>query len=209
MDIRISRTQKMLMDAFEQLFSEKSLEEISVSEICERSTVRRNTFYRHFNDKYAFIEFYLESLAQRFMAESESECNLEGIREYARHMHLSLLRFVETHQNSMRTALGQTVPVSTIDMIIKQIAEGITQRAARELERRNRVSEMPIEFLGFFYSAGMVHTLRWWLFTGKPVSAEALEQYCTDFLMSCFDTSSSEARSTTLPSVPVRVTTST
>ena len=186
MDIRVSRTHSMLMEAFEQLCMEKNLEEISVSEICERSTVRRNTFYRHFSDKYAFIEFYLQALAQRFMADAEPESSLEGMPEYAQHMHRALIRFVESHEAAMKYALGQKVPVSTIDLIIKQIAEGITQRAARGLEGKRQQPETPIELLGLYYSAGMVHTLRWWYFEEKPFPAETLEQLCTDFLMRCY-----------------------
>ena len=176
----------MLLDAFEELALEKSLEEISISELCERSTIRRNTFYRHFSDKYAFIEFYLQSLAERFMAEAEPGYDLEELLDYAGYMHRTLIRFIELHQESMRYAMGKTVPVSTIDMIIKQIAEGITLRAARGIDQLEHTLEIPIEFLGLFYSAGMVHTLRWWFFEGKPIAPEILEQYCSDFLMSCY-----------------------
>ena len=175
----------MLVDAFEELASEKSLGDISVSELCERSTVRRNTFYRHFSDKYAFITFYLHSLADRFMAEAEAECDLDKIHEYAQHMHRALIRFLQTHQKIAKFAMGSTGSVTTIDMIIKQIAEGITLRAAQRVECQTRQPEMPVEFLGYFYSAGMVHTLRWWLFEERPVTTAVLERYCTDFLMRC------------------------
>ena len=185
MDIRVSRTQKMLLEAFEELASEKSMEEISVSEICERSTVRRNTFYRHFSDKYAFIEFYLQSLATRFMAEAQPESDLKEIDVYASHMHRALIAFVETHQQSARQTIGQTASMSTIDMVIAQISEGITLRLAHDFEEKKCHPAVPAEFPGIFYSAGMVHALRWWLFNGKPVSAEQLEQYCTEFLMRC------------------------
>jgi len=186
MDIRVNRTKMMLVEAFEKLTKEKSFEEISVTEICERSTVRRNTFYRHFSDKYAFIEYYLQLLAERFMSEAEAESDLDDIQEYAQHMHKALIRFIETHQHTMKYVLGQSVPVGTVDLIIRQISEGINQRAASGLADQETKPDMPIEFLGFFYSAGMVHTLRWWHFEGKPVKADVLEQYCTDFLMRCY-----------------------
>ena len=175
----------MLLDAFEELSSEKSMEDVSVSELCERSTVRRNTFYRHFSDKYAFIEFYLQSVAERFMAQAQPKADLEALDEYAGHMHRALIAFVETHQESIRLAMGQTALVSTLDMIVRQIAEGITLRAARDLKAAGCEPAMPVEFLGIFYSAGMVHTLRWWLFEGKPVPPELLVQHCTEFLMRC------------------------
>ena len=187
MDIRVSRTYKMLVDAFEELASEKNMEDISVSELCERSTIRRNTFYRHFNDKYTFIGFYLQTLAERFMVEAETGYNLEALSDYASHMHKALIRFMESHQKSMKYVMGQKVPVSTIDMIIKHISEGIIMRAEHGLVHDGHTLGKPIELLGYFYSAGMLHTLRWWFFEGKPIASELLEQYCTDFLMRCYD----------------------
>jgi len=187
MDIRVSRTQKMLLDAFEELAGEKGMEDISVSELCERSTVRRNTFYRHFDDTYAFIEFYLQSLAARFMAEAEAGTSLEELSDYAQHMHRVLIRFVDSHESTIKLTMGRSAPVSTVDLIIKQIAQGISLRAAQGLKGMLDKPEIPAEFLGFFYSAGMVHTLRWWLFEGRPVTAEQLEHYCTGFLMRCYN----------------------
>ena len=140
------------------------MESITVSELCERSTVRRNTFYRHFSDKYAFLEFYLQSLTERFMAEAEQESDLEGMQEYAQHMHRALIRFIESHQESTRYSMGNTALMSTIDMIVRQVAQGITLRAAQGLVLKGHKSDMPVEFLGYFYSAGLVHTLRWWFF---------------------------------------------
>jgi len=180
----------MLLDAFEELSSEKNMEDISVSEICERSTVRRNTFYRHFSDKYAFMQFYLQSITDRFMAEAESERDLDDIFEYAQHMHRALIRFVQSNQKIMRYTIGGTASIGTIDMIVRQTAEGIAKRAACGLagakcETDNKAGA-PIEILAHFYSAGMVYLLRWWFFEGKPISAERLEQYCTSFLMRCY-----------------------
>jgi len=184
----------MLLDAFEELSSEKSMENISVSEICERSTVRRNTFYRHFSDKYAFVQFYLQSITERFMAEAEPERDLDDIFEYAQHMHRALIRFVLSDQQVMKYAIGSTASVGTIDMIVKQTAEGIAKRAAQGLasseskagSKTGSQTDAPVQFLAYFYSAGMVYTLRWWFFEGKPISADQLEQYCTNFLMRCY-----------------------
>ena len=186
MDIRIGRTQKMLLDAFEKLAEEKNIEDISVSELCERSTIRRSTFYRHFCDKYAFIEFYMQTLAEMFMQEAESGCDLDEIYAYAQHMHMALVRFLRTHPKVKKKVFDSTASVGIIDMIIRQIAEGITIRLARKLESEEHGEDVPVDLLGIFYSAGMVHTLRWWFLEGKPFSAETIEQYCTAFLVHCY-----------------------
>ena len=61
-DIRIKKTNSNLISGFLMLLKEKSFDNITVSEICERSGVHRATFYKHFNDKYEFFTFCLQSL---------------------------------------------------------------------------------------------------------------------------------------------------
>lgn len=56
-DPRTRRTRQLLLDAFGQLLTEKSFEDITVQDITERATVNRATFYAHFDDKYALLDY--------------------------------------------------------------------------------------------------------------------------------------------------------
>ena len=55
-DLRIIKTKKNIYDAFISLMSEKTFEEIKVSEICDRALINRSTFYSHFDDKYTLFD---------------------------------------------------------------------------------------------------------------------------------------------------------
>ena len=61
-DPRVRRTRKLIVDAFFSLMAEKSLPSISVQDIAERATINRATFYLHFADKYAFMDWVLRDL---------------------------------------------------------------------------------------------------------------------------------------------------
>jgi AcrR family transcriptional regulator len=74
-DPRVTRTQKMLQDAFISLLGEKGFHAITVQDIAERATVNRATFYAHFLDKYDLFdqmtgEFFQQALASRVSADS-------------------------------------------------------------------------------------------------------------------------------------------
>jgi len=74
-DPRVKRTRKLLQDAFMALLAEKSFNAISVQEIAERATLNRATFYAHFEDKYALMdfmvsEFFREALQRRLPIEA-------------------------------------------------------------------------------------------------------------------------------------------
>lgn len=56
-DPRITRTRQLLHQAFLELLREKSFQDITIQDIAERATVNRVTFYAHFQDKFALLEY--------------------------------------------------------------------------------------------------------------------------------------------------------
>ena len=55
MDVRVRKTYQMLGEALSELLKEKSFEDLTVLEICEKAGIHRATFYKHFVDKYDFL----------------------------------------------------------------------------------------------------------------------------------------------------------
>lgn len=56
-DPRVIRTRNLIQDAFRSLAKEKKIEAITIKDIAERATVNRATFYAHFEDKNALLEY--------------------------------------------------------------------------------------------------------------------------------------------------------
>ena len=61
-DPRIKRTRQLLQQALIELMAEKSFQAITVQDIAERATVNRVTFYAHFEDKYALLEYAMREM---------------------------------------------------------------------------------------------------------------------------------------------------
>jgi AcrR family transcriptional regulator len=61
-DPRIKRTRHLLQQAMMDLMMEKSFQVITVQDIAERATVNRATFYAHFEDKYALLEYTMREM---------------------------------------------------------------------------------------------------------------------------------------------------
>ncbi|HJZ48229.1 MAG TPA: TetR family transcriptional regulator [Roseiflexaceae bacterium] len=98
-DPRITRTRKLLVDAFMGLLAEKDFEAITVQDIAARATVNRATFYDHFVDKYAMLdeltrEGFTQMLHQRTGTRSGSA------EDQLRHLFLAVcdyLRLLHSH----------------------------------------------------------------------------------------------------------------
>ena len=69
LDPRVKRTRSSVMLAFSDLLAEKSFESISVKDVTDRAEINRATFYAHFQDKFALLDFAIQ---QMFFAEIES-----------------------------------------------------------------------------------------------------------------------------------------
>jgi AcrR family transcriptional regulator len=68
LDPRIKRTRSLILRSFEDLLAEKGFETISVQDVTDKAQINRATFYDHFTDKYALLDY---SISQMFMQEIE------------------------------------------------------------------------------------------------------------------------------------------
>jgi AcrR family transcriptional regulator len=77
-DPRIRRTRLLLQQALEKLLEEKNFEEISVQDITEAATLNRATFYDHFPDKFALLEYVVgggfHKLLEKRQVQFDSAC---------------------------------------------------------------------------------------------------------------------------------------
>ncbi|MGI6217136.1 MAG: TetR/AcrR family transcriptional regulator [Coriobacteriales bacterium] len=184
MDIRSERTRKMLCEALEELLGSKKIDEISVSEICAKSTVRRATFYRHFEDKNDFFRYYLTTITDRFLDGLDTREDVDDLENYANEMQGELIEFLDSHENIMRYNVGTGAFAGTLDMMMEQIAVGIEERIRIFAKKKNTTLQSEPGFLARYYAGGMLHTLRWWYRENKPIPADELIAQSTTCLMS-------------------------
>ena len=91
-DPRVTRTRKLLLDAFVSLQAEKAFDEITVQDIATRATVNRATFYAHFVDKYTLVdELIREGFTQ--MLQQRMATRAGSIEEHLRRLLLAVCDF--------------------------------------------------------------------------------------------------------------------
>jgi hypothetical protein len=109
--------------------------------------------------------------------------DLSDIHSYARYMHQALIRFVDDNRELSKHLMSRNMLVSTFDMIVKQVADGITQRIHARYKAAGHDVDIPAEYLGLFYAGGVMVTLHRWIIEGRPLPARKLEGYSTKLLM--------------------------
>lgn len=99
MDIRVKRTYKQLSSSLLQLLTSKSFDDLSVSEICDHAKVHRATFYKHFNDKYEFLNFCFDNELSKIAFDvTEAEATAENIKENFMYFIRTTLEFISSEK---------------------------------------------------------------------------------------------------------------
>jgi AcrR family transcriptional regulator len=93
LDPRIKRTRSLILQAFGSLLAEKGFESISVQDITDKAEINRATFYGHFPDKYALLDY---TVAQSFRQELEKRM-LNGCQYTPDNLKNLLLAVCEFH----------------------------------------------------------------------------------------------------------------
>ena len=96
--LKIKRTYNYLGKAMRELLREKTLEEISVVDICDRALVHRTTFYKHFEDKYHLFNCMIEELIEEFEI-SLQENDYKDFNEYLLDFSYSMFKFARVNKN--------------------------------------------------------------------------------------------------------------
>jgi AcrR family transcriptional regulator len=65
LDPRVKRTRSLILQAFGELLAEKGFEAISVQDVTDKAEINRATFYKHFVDKYALLDYTIKDLFKK------------------------------------------------------------------------------------------------------------------------------------------------
>lgn len=75
---REAYTLQAIRESFLHLLRRKSMNEISVGELCEMADINRSTFYRHYADIYALLDSVCEECCQELFENMVASCDPAG-----------------------------------------------------------------------------------------------------------------------------------
>lgn len=175
LDLRIRRTHKLLSDSLISLLTEKSFEDIRISDICDKAMIHRTTFYKHFEDKYQLLDFLLRQLIHDFEEKSLQYTATNNQRQYYTNLFKLLLEHMS--ENRKMYSIGLLNNGSAMKLLQKIVLQCVKSKL--ENDEANGVKFIvPINIIAEFYSPALVYSAGEWLEEGMIVPIEQMVEYC-------------------------------
>lgn len=160
------RTKELLAASLKRKMEKKKLSKITISEIIEDCDLNRRTFYYHFEDIYALVEWMFEQEAIRLLRKSESCLTWEeGV--------LLFLRYIRDNEHICRCALDG-LGREQLQRFFYKDCVGIMGAIVNELNESIGAPKDYLEFITRFYTSALAETAIWWLSSGMEKSPEKL-----------------------------------
>ena len=175
-DLRVRRTHKLLWEALMAELSERPIEEITVSDICERAMVHRTTFYKHYEDKYALLEQGIRQMYNDLLAEEVHKPPSAYSVVHPPPYFIRLFEHAAHHQQFYRLMLcGEGI--DRFQKLVKGYIADLVSTKVPELPHADQHFAVPIDMHAHFVSGATLSLLAWWLEHDMPFSPHQMAQY--------------------------------
>lgn len=160
-DVRVRRTYKQLIESLLKLLNEKSFDEISISEICERAEVHRATFYKHFNDKTEFLNFcVMRLLSDIDFTELLNYPSPENVKESCMSFVKVLFTFIDENKVLFAAVFSDKHSLSFDTTLINVITDFCALKLTQVLEG---VPPHKAQLFSNFYSGSVIGVIKWYV----------------------------------------------
>lgn len=184
LDLRVQKTYQNLFTALQELLCEKGLNDITVTELCDRAQTRKATFYKHFGDKTELFVFMVQEMQREYdrsLAEKPDACDRNS---YYTKIFLYYLDFLEQHEPMILKMMQDRSRSVTFDLLSSQIQRDLTIHLHEDQKKGLSLSASP-ELVAAMYTGVIIYSSRWWLSQKVRIPKENLAMQF-DNLVHCF-----------------------
>lgn len=179
LDLRVIKTRAALTDALYKLMCEKSLNEITVTELCDRAMIRKATFYKHFGDKTELLVYMIQELMRLSEENNEIGYDPADPASYYAGTFRYLVEFIDSNDRFVRNVLRSDSGAYVCGILEEQIHRQVDERLRQEEREDVRESHA---MLSAIYAGAIVSCGSWWAKQeGRPEKETVIRQF-TEFI---------------------------
>lgn len=171
-DLRVKRTQKLIVDALIALTIKHGFSSITVSDITKFAGINRATFYRHYKDKFDVLDKYAQNVYELLDNPIEKS---QKIHQNTHQMPENLVRIFEhvrEYATFYRVMLGKHGDPGFTEKIRQYIQKRIWRTLPDSLQTKNLSIDLYVQYS----SSASLGAILWWLEHDMPYSSEEMMQ---------------------------------
>ncbi|WP_026478807.1 TetR/AcrR family transcriptional regulator [Alkaliphilus transvaalensis] len=176
-DRRVKYTKMMLKESLIQLLQIKSIDKITIKEICELADINRSTFYSHYTDQHDLINQVQQELLKD-INEYLDNYNFKGPEAESFQMIVSILEYIVANAELCKVLLGKNGNRE----LQKEIMMLVQEQALREVSYENNMDEETIEYYTLFAVNGSIGIIQKWLQDNMKKSAREMAEMITKLI---------------------------
>ena len=162
MDVRVRKTYQLLFDALSELLKEKSFEDLTVLEITEAAGIHRATFYKHFVDKYDFLNRYFRlGINEIELDRLEADFTPDAFRRNTNRMISNVMAYVAKNNDFLKILNSENYSTTFFDILTSSVADFIYERLSRR-EKIRACFGNQLPMIAAYYAGGTVSLIKWW-----------------------------------------------
>ena len=176
-DIRVKRTYEVLTNALFTLMKQKSFDDLSVLEICEAASVHRATFYKHFVDKYDFLNACINmKLSALVFDEIEKPYSPHTLKANCMLMIERVYKFIELNRDIFVCICKDNCSLAFNNTLSDAISNFIAEQIRTMPDLKERLGN-EVFMVSNFYAGAVVGLVKWWIKDENPCSVKKLLDY--------------------------------
>lgn len=180
LDLRVQRTRSALTSALYDLMCQKSLDDITVTELCEKAVIRKATFYKHFGDKTELLVYMIQELQRLSEEKNTIGYDPEVPASYYSGVFRYLMDFIDSNERFIVSILRSSAGNAVRNILEEQIRVAIDGHLRQEEPEYIRNSHI---MLSVIYAGAIVSCGAWWaLQSSRPDKEEMIDKF-TEFVM--------------------------
>lgn len=159
-------TRQAIMYSLLKLLQEKSIDKITVKDICELCEINRNTFYYYYSDIYQVLEELLKFETEESLKEDQKYESF--YEDFLKRYHLII---------EYKKAVYNLYNSKNRDLILKyfqDITENFVEKYVYKEVKGKKLLPEDIKFIIDFYSSSMIGNIFRWMHKGKQEKQEQL-----------------------------------
>ena len=186
-NLRENKTRKLLREALESLLEVKSLESITVKEICEKININRVTFYDYYFDKEELHDEITSEVENEIIKEFIKDNSIYYLKNYKKMLE-KLINYFDDKRKHFNICLSNSKNRLLFASVLHRYFMKYLRKGIKIDNKANKIEiDNQILIKSQFISGALIYSFSWWIQDGIDISKEEFFKYICNLLDNLFE----------------------